>query len=58
MFLTGRAAWAAIVFIFLTTGISGPRAKSLASGASPKQEINPGGGASERDQKTRENFAE
>jgi peptidoglycan hydrolase-like protein with peptidoglycan-binding domain len=39
MFLTGRAAWAAIVFIFLTTGISGPRAKSLASGASPSRKI-------------------
>jgi peptidoglycan hydrolase-like protein with peptidoglycan-binding domain len=37
MLLAGRAAWAAIVFIFLTTGISGPRAKPLASGASPSR---------------------
>ena len=39
MFLAGRAAWAAIVFIFVTTGISGPRAKSLASGASPSRKM-------------------
>jgi len=39
MILAGRAAWAAIVFIFLTTGISGPRAKSLASGASPSRKM-------------------
>src|ERR1700693_4943153 len=37
MFLAGRAAWAAIVFIFVTTGISGPRAKPLA--ASPSRKI-------------------
>src|ERR1700730_11517969 len=39
MFLAGRAAWAAIVFIFLTTGISGPRAKPLDSGASPSRKM-------------------
>jgi len=39
MFLAGRAAWAAIVFISVTTGISGPRAKPLASGASPSRKI-------------------
>ena len=39
MFLAGRAAWAAIVFIFLTTGISGPRAKPLVSGASPSRKM-------------------
>jgi peptidoglycan hydrolase-like protein with peptidoglycan-binding domain len=39
MFLAGRAAWATIVFIFLTTGISGPRAKPLASGASPSRKM-------------------
>jgi peptidoglycan hydrolase-like protein with peptidoglycan-binding domain len=39
MFLAGRATWAAIVFIFLTTGISGPRAKPLASGASPSRKM-------------------
>jgi peptidoglycan hydrolase-like protein with peptidoglycan-binding domain len=39
MFLAGRAAWAAIVFTFLTTGISGPRAKPLASGASLSRKV-------------------
>jgi peptidoglycan hydrolase-like protein with peptidoglycan-binding domain len=39
MFLAGRAAWAAIVFIFLTTGISGPRAKPLASGVNPSRKM-------------------
>ena len=39
MFLAGRAAWAAIVFTFLTTGISGPRAKPLASGAGPSRKM-------------------
>ena len=39
MFLAGRDAWAAIVLIFLTTGISGPRAKPLASGASPSRKM-------------------
>jgi peptidoglycan hydrolase-like protein with peptidoglycan-binding domain len=39
MILAGRAAWAAIVFIFLATGISGPRARPLASGASPSRKI-------------------
>jgi len=38
MFLAGRAAWAGIVFI-LTTGISGPRAKPLASGAGPSRKM-------------------
>jgi peptidoglycan hydrolase-like protein with peptidoglycan-binding domain len=38
MFLAGRAARAAIVFIiFLTTGISGSRAKLLASGPAPSR---------------------
>ena len=39
MFLAGRPAWAAIVFIFLTTEISGPRAKPLASGASSSRKM-------------------
>ena len=39
MFLAGRAAWAAIVFISVTTVISGPRAKPLASGVSPSRNI-------------------
>jgi peptidoglycan hydrolase-like protein with peptidoglycan-binding domain len=33
MFLATKAAWAGIVFILLTTGISRPRATPLASGA-------------------------
>ena len=39
MFLAGRAAWAAIIFIFLTTGISVPRTKPLASGPSPSRKM-------------------
>jgi hypothetical protein len=33
MFLASKAAWAGLVFILLTTGISGPRSTPLASGA-------------------------
>jgi peptidoglycan hydrolase-like protein with peptidoglycan-binding domain len=33
MFLAGKAAWAGIVFILLTPGISGPAPTPLASGA-------------------------
>src|SRR3984893_13277058 len=47
MFLAGRAAWAAIVFTFLTTGISGPRAKPLASGAGPSRKMPAGDPRSE-----------
>jgi peptidoglycan hydrolase-like protein with peptidoglycan-binding domain len=39
MFLASKAAWAGIVFILLTTGISGPRPASLASGASLSKEV-------------------
>jgi peptidoglycan hydrolase-like protein with peptidoglycan-binding domain len=39
MFLAGRAARAAIAFIFLTTGISVSRAKPLVSGASPGRKM-------------------
>jgi len=33
MFLASRAAWAGIVFVLLTTGISGPHRPPLAAGA-------------------------
>jgi peptidoglycan hydrolase-like protein with peptidoglycan-binding domain len=39
MFLASKAACAGIVFILLTTGISGPRPRPLASGASLSQEV-------------------
>jgi len=37
MFLASKAAWAGVVFIFLATGISGPRPTPLASGANSKE---------------------
>jgi peptidoglycan hydrolase-like protein with peptidoglycan-binding domain len=39
MFLAGKAAWAGIVFILLTTGISGPRPTLLAPGANLSKEV-------------------
>ena len=39
MFLASKAAWAGIVFILLTTGISGPRPTPLASGANVSKEV-------------------
>src|ERR1700674_2919389 len=39
MFLATKAAWAGIVFILLTTGISRPRATPLASGANVSKEV-------------------
>ena len=39
MFLASKAAWAGIVFMLLTTGISGPRPGPLASGASLGKEV-------------------
>ena len=39
MFLASKAAWAGIVFILLTTGISGPRPTPLASGANLSKEV-------------------
>ena len=39
MFLASKAAWAGIVFILLTTGISRPRATPLASGANVNKEV-------------------
>ena len=39
MFLVGKAAWAGIVFILLTTGISGPRPTPLAPGANLSKEV-------------------
>lgn len=39
MFLAGKAAWAGIVFILLTTGVSGPRPTPLASGATVNKEL-------------------
>jgi Putative peptidoglycan binding domain len=47
MFLANKAAWAGVVFIFLATGISGPRPTPLASGANLKEE--PGVGRRDRD---------
>jgi peptidoglycan hydrolase-like protein with peptidoglycan-binding domain len=38
MFLVSKAAWAGVVFIFLATGISGPRPTPLASGANLSKE--------------------
>jgi hypothetical protein len=38
MFLASKAAWAGIVLIVVTTGISGPRPAPLASGASLSKE--------------------
>ena len=39
MFLASKAAWAGIVFILLTTGISEPRPTPLASGANLSKEV-------------------
>ena len=39
MFLATKAAWAGIVFILLTTGISRPRATPLASVANVSKEV-------------------
>jgi peptidoglycan hydrolase-like protein with peptidoglycan-binding domain len=39
MFLVGKAAWAGIAFILLTTGISGPRPTPLAPGANLSKEV-------------------
>jgi len=39
MFLASKAAWAGIVFILLTTGISGPRPTPLASGVNLSKEV-------------------
>jgi hypothetical protein len=39
MFLATKAAWAGIVFIFLTTGISRSRPTVLASGANLSKEV-------------------
>jgi peptidoglycan hydrolase-like protein with peptidoglycan-binding domain len=39
MFLASKVAWAGIVFILLTTGISGPRPTPLASGANLSKEV-------------------
>ena len=39
MFLASKAAWAGIVFILLTTGISGPRPTPLASGGNLSKEV-------------------
>lgn len=39
MFLTGKVAWAVIVFLLLATGISGPRPTLLTSGVEPSKEM-------------------
>jgi peptidoglycan hydrolase-like protein with peptidoglycan-binding domain len=39
MLLSGKAAWAGIVFILLTTWLSGPRPTPLASGANLSEEV-------------------
>ena len=39
MFLVSKAAWAGIVSILLTTGISGPRPTLLPSGANLSKEV-------------------
>jgi peptidoglycan hydrolase-like protein with peptidoglycan-binding domain len=39
MFLASKAAWAGIVFILLTTGISGPHPTPLAVGANRSKEV-------------------
>src|SRR5579862_3143746 len=39
MLLASKAAWAGIVFMLLTTGISGPRRTTLASGAHLSEEV-------------------
>jgi peptidoglycan hydrolase-like protein with peptidoglycan-binding domain len=39
MLLVGKAAWAGIVFVLLTTGSSGPRPTPLASGAKLSKEV-------------------
>jgi peptidoglycan hydrolase-like protein with peptidoglycan-binding domain len=48
MFLASKAAWAGVVFILLTTGISGPRPTPLASEANLSKE-EPGVGHRDRD---------
>ena len=39
MFLAGKAAWAGIVFLLLTSGISRPRGTLLASGTNVSKEV-------------------
>ena len=39
MFLAGKAAWAGIVFLLLTSGISRPRPTPLTSGANVSKEV-------------------
>jgi peptidoglycan hydrolase-like protein with peptidoglycan-binding domain len=39
MLLSSKAAWAGIVFLLLTSGISGPRPSTFASGANLSQEV-------------------
>jgi hypothetical protein len=39
MFLASKAAWAGIICILLTTGISRPRATPVASGANVSKEV-------------------
>jgi hypothetical protein len=39
MLVAGRAAWAGIAFILLTTGISGPRRTTLASEVDLSKEL-------------------
>ncbi len=39
MFLASKGAWAGIVFILLTTGISGPRRTTLVSGPNLSEEV-------------------
>ena len=43
MLLAGKVAWAGIVFILLTTGISGPRPTPLPSGGNLSKEVPPVG---------------
>jgi peptidoglycan hydrolase-like protein with peptidoglycan-binding domain len=39
MFLAGKAAWSGIVFVLLTTGISGPNPTPLGPGATLNKEV-------------------
>jgi len=41
MFLAGKAAWAGIVFLVLTSGISRPHSNPLLSGANVSKEVPP-----------------